>query len=87
MTSEKNINNDNIKSFTGSCSSICCSSVFTNKTCVLTEIYCVSLYLPRACLVFMAYKGMEHLHIILLSASTQPPERKGFLVLSGGTDK
>ena len=37
----KNINKSNIKWFTSSRSWICCSSVFTKKTCVVTEICCV----------------------------------------------
>ena len=43
MISEKNINKNNIKRLTRSCSEICRSSVFTKKTCALTEICCALL--------------------------------------------
>ena len=43
MISEKNINKNDIQWFTRSYSLICRSSVFTKKTCVLTEICCVLL--------------------------------------------
>ena len=43
MISEKNINKHNTKCFTRSCSWTCCSSVFTKKTCVLSQICCALL--------------------------------------------
>ena len=43
MISEKNINKNNVKWLTTSCILICCSSIFTKKACVLTEICCVLL--------------------------------------------
>ena len=57
MISDKNINKNNITWFTRNCSSICRSSVFTKKTCVLTNICCVLFvfYFPRSCLVLVAY--------------------------------
>ena len=52
MISEKNINKNNIKWFTRSCSLICRSSVFTKKTCVFIEICCVLLVFIFADLVW-----------------------------------
>ena len=43
MISEKNINKNNIKWLTRSCSLMGRTSIFTKKTCVLTEICCVLL--------------------------------------------
>ena len=52
MISEKNINKNNAKWFTRSCSLICRSSVFTKRTCVLTKTCCVLLVFifPGLCL-------------------------------------
>ena len=52
MISEKNINKNNIKWFTRSCSLICRSSVFRKKTCDLTKICCVFLVFVLADLVW-----------------------------------
>ena len=61
MISEKNINKSNIKWFTRSCSWICCSSVLTKKNlCSDRHLPCfLSLYLPRSCLVLVAYNKIN----------------------------
>ena len=74
MISEKNINKNNIKWFTKNCSSICRTSVFTKKTCVLTDIcwgfffLFLVFYFPRSCLVLVAYsKTNISCHFCLIS--------------------